>query len=444
MKKFPNAFVIIVGVILISWVITYIIPQGSYQRSTDELTGITKVVSDSYQKTEGENLSVFDLLMAIPKGIAGRAETIVLILLIGGSFYVIEKTGALSQGLGKLVNILKGKEILALIVVSAIFTAAGASIGLQEEVIAMMPILLLFGRSLGFNTLTTLYMSYGSTVIGSAFSPSNPFAVIIAQKEAGLPLLSGSNLRVIVLCVAFILWVAYLIYYSKKNRIEKVKMPPAEKSNGIRGQVILLLLCLTFGIVIYGLLELDWGFNEMSASFFALGIVSGLIGKLGVNETGEHYISGFKEMIFAAIIIGLANSISMILKDGMVIDTIVNGLFGPLQNLSPAISGILMMVSHSILHFPLPSYSGQAVLTMPVLVPLSDLTGMSRQTCVLAYQYGAVLADLFVPTNGALMAVLAISGVSYNKWLRFALKPILLMLLIGAISIIIAVAIGYN
>ena len=381
---------------------------------------------------------------AFVRGIIGRADVIVLILLLGGCFYVIEKTGALSQGLGKLVELLKGKEVLGLIIVSVIFTAAGATIGMQEELIAMMPILLVFGASLGYNKFTTIYMSYGFAVLGSSFSPSNPFAVVLAQKEAGLTLLSGSEFRLIVFLVVFIIWILYLINYSSKNRVEKIEMSSHNKSISVRSKIILFLLCLTFGIVIYGLLKLDWGFNEISASFFVLGIISGLIGKLGVNETGEAYISGFKEMVFAAMLIGFANSISLILKEGMIIDSIVNVLFGPLQYLPASLSAVLMMVSHSVLHFPIPSYSGQAVMTMPILLPLSDLIGLSRQTCVLAYQYGAVMADIFVPTNGALMAILAISGISYNKWVKFIVKPTFLIFLLAAISIIIAVTIGYE
>ncbi|WP_067029181.1 YfcC family protein [Allomuricauda sp. CP2A] len=444
MKKFPNAFVILIAVIIFAWILTYFIPQGSYERIVDEVTGTTKVLDNSYQTVDAENLSALDLIVAIPRGLIGRADAIVLILLIGGCFYVIEKTGALNQGLVKLVNVLEGKETMALIIVSALYTAAGVSIGMQEEVIAMIPILLLFGKSLGYNTFTIILMSYGSTVIGSSFSPSNPFAVMIAQKEAGLPLLSGSEFRLVVLLVAFVVWTLYVIRYANKNRIEKIKMPSAHESMTTRSKIILLLLCGTFGGVIYGLLYLDWGFNEMSASFFALGIVAGLIGKLGVNKTGESYIAGFKEMVFASIILGLANSISLILKEGMIMDTIVYGLFGPLKYLSPSVSAVFMMVSHSLLHFPVPSYSGQAVLTMPILVPLSDLIGLSRQTCVLAYQYGAVMADMIVPTNGALMAVLALCKIPYNKWFTFAIKPTLLILLIGAIALVIAVAIGYQ
>jgi uncharacterized ion transporter superfamily protein YfcC len=286
-------------------------------------------------------------------------------------------------------------------------------------------------------------MSYGSAVLGSAFSPSNPFAVLIAQKEAGLALLSGSEFRLVVFFIAFVIWILYLIYYAKKNRVEKIGMTSADKKINFRSKTILFLLCVTFGVVTYGLLELGWGFNELSASFFALGIASGLIGKLGINKTGELYVEGFKEMIFAAMIIGLANSISLVLTEGMVIDSIVYGLFSPLKNLPPAISAVFMMFAHTILHFPIPSYSGQAVMTMPVLVPLSDLIGLSRQTCVLAYQYGAIMADMIIPTNGALMAVIALCGIPYNKWLKFAIRPTLLMLLVGAIAIIVSVIIGY-
>ncbi len=444
MKKFPNAFVIIIGVVVMAWILTYLIPQGAYERIINKESGITEVVNNSYSHIDVEHLSAFDLFLAIPRGIIGRADIIVLILLLGGCFYVIEKTGALSQGLGKLVDLLKGKEVFGLIIVSVIFTVAGATIGMQEELIAMMPILLVFGASLGYNKFTTVYMSYGSTVIGSSFSPSNPFAVVIAQKEAGLPLLSGSEFRLIVLFIVFIIWVLYLINYSNKNRVEKVEMSSGDKSISIRSQIILFLLCLTFGIVIYGLLKLEWGFNEISACFFVLGIICGLIGKLGVNETGEAYISGFKEMVFAAMIIGLANSISLVLKEGMIIDSIVHTLFGPLQYLPASFSAVLMMISHAILHFPIPSYSGQAVMTMPILLPLSDLIGLSRQTCVLAYQYGAVMGDIFVPTNGALMAILAISGISYNKWIKFLVKPVLFIFMLAAISIIVAVLIGYK
>ena len=444
MKNFPNAFVIIIGGILLAWALTYIIPQGSYQRIMDTETGTTTVVGNSYEQIQGERLSAFDMMLTIPRGIAETADVVILILLLGGCFYVIERTGALSQGLQKLVQLLKGKEMLSLVIVSLLFTAGGVSIGMQEEVIAMTPVLLIFGRRMGFNTYTTVSMSYGSTVIGSTFSPSNPFGVIVAQQEAGIPLLSGGGFRMVVLCLAFLIWVMYLMRYTKKHRTEKVETTHSEEKMALSSKIILVLLCLVFGIVTYGLLQWDWGYMEISAAFFTLGIISGLLGKLGTNGTGEAFVSGFKEMIFAAMIIGLANSISMVLKEGMIIDSIVYGLFGPLKYVSASVSGVLMMVSQAILHLPIPSYTSQAILTMPILVPLSDLIGLSRQTCVLAYQYGAIIGDMFVPTNGALMAILAISGIPYNKWFRFAWKPTVIMLLLGGISIVVAIYIGYD
>ena len=235
-----------------------------------------------------------------------------------------------------------------------------------------------------------------------------------------------------------------IIRYANRNKIQKVTdTDVAKESISKRSVIILCLLAITFIILIYGMLKLNWGFNEMTAEFFVLGIIVGLIGKLGINGTSEAYIEGFKTMIFAAIILGLANSISLILKQGMIIDTIIYGLFTPMQYLPKSLAAISMMLSQALLHFPVPSYSGQAILTMPILLPLSDLIGLSRQVCVLAYQYGAVMMDMLVPTNGALMAVIAIAGISFNKWFKFAFKFTLFILGLGALAIIIAIYIGF-
>lgn len=444
MKKFPNAIVIILSVILFAWILTFIIPQGSYERTLNETTELTTVVSDSYKQQESPHLSTFDLLLAIPKGIVGRADLVVLILILGGCFYLIEKTGALQQGLNQLIVILAGKESLALVIISMLFITAGFTIALQEEIIAMTPILLLFGRSIGYNAKTIVAASLGSAIVGASFSPFNPFGVVIAQKEAGLELLSGYEFRLVVLVIASMVWILYVLRYSSKNRIEKSIKEEVTESLTFRNKLILIFLAITFSVVTYALIALSWGFNEMSACFFVLGLVSGLIAGFSFNKTTEVYIDGFKEMVFAALIIGLANGVSVILKEGMIIDTIVYGLFGPLQHLPPALSAVLMMVSHSILHFPMPSTSGHAILTMPILTPLADLIGLSRQICVLAYQYGAIMMDLIVPTNGATMAVIALAGINYKNWLKFIVKPVLIMMGIGALAILIAVQIGYS
>lgn len=442
-SKFPNALVIMLGFVVFASLLTYIIPHGEYDRVQDLEYDYETVVPGSYKEVHGNPVSLFRTLMAIPEGIIGRADLVVLILLVGGSFYVIDKTGAFKESVVFLTNKLKGKEEIALVAVAMAFATGGALSGLQEEIIAMIPVLVFFTGRLGYNTYVAVSISFGAAIIGSAFSPVNPFAVVIAQEMAELPFLSGSDFRLIVLFLAFVLWMMVIIRYANKNRIQRTAHNDGDATGlSKRSLLIMGLVVLAFAILIYGMLSLQWGFNEITAEFFVLGIACGLIGKLGINGTSESFIEGVREMSFAALIMGLANSISIVLKEGMIIDSIIYGLFLPMQYLPPGLSAVSMMISQAILHFPVPSYSGQAVLTMPILAPLSDLLGLSRQVCVLAYQYGAPTMDLLVPTNGALMAVIALAGIPYNKWLRFIIVPTLVIMALGAGALLVAIATG--
>ena len=443
MKNFPNALVIMIGFILFAAILTYIIPQGEYQRVINPETNQLVVVNDSYQKIDAPSVSLWDTFMSIPEGFINRADLIALILLIGGSFYVIERTGALKDGIEFLTMLLQGKEEIALIVVSLAFLAGGALSGLQEEIIAMTPVLLYLSSRLGYNSFVAVAISYGSAILGASFSPINPFAVVIAQKETGLEFLSGSGFRLVVMALAFCIWMFMVIRYANKNKVVSEEEHIFEKKNlNTRSAIILGLVAMAFVILIIGILQYNWGFNEMSAEFFILALVVGLIGKLGINGTSLAYIDGFKAMIFASMIVGLSSSISIILERGMIIDSIIYGLFTPMQYLPKSLSAISMMVSQSLLHFVVPSYSGQAVLTMPILAPLSDLIGISRQVCVLAYQYGAVMTDLIIPTNGGLMAVLAIAGISFDIWFKFALKLISVIMILSAIALVAGISLG--
>jgi uncharacterized ion transporter superfamily protein YfcC len=432
-----------IGFILFSAVLTYIVPQGEYERIINPDTNQTKVIPGSYEQIEAPPVSAFDILLSIPEGFIARADLIALILLIGASFFVIEKTGALKDGIEYLTMLLNGREEIALIVVSLAFLTGGALSGLQEEIIAMTPVLLYLSSRMGYNSFVAVAISYGSAILGAAFSPINPFAVVIAQKETNLEFLSGSGFRLVVMAVAFCVWMFMVIRYANKNKVVKEDEHLFVKKNlNPRSMLILGLVALAFVILIVGILKYNWGFNEMSAEFFVIGILVGLIGKLGLNGTSEAYIEGFQAMIFASMIVGLSSSISILLERGMIIDTLIYGLFTPMQYLPTSLSAISMMVSQSLLHLVVPSYSGQAVLTMPILAPLSDLIGLSRQVCVLAYQYGAVMTDLIIPTNGGLMAVLAIAGISFDKWFKFAIKLVLVIMALSAIAIVVAISIN--
>jgi uncharacterized ion transporter superfamily protein YfcC len=185
-----------------------------------------------------------------------------------------------------------------------------------------------------------------------------------------------------------------------------------------------------------------WDFDQLWALFFLMGVAAGLVGGLGVGGTADGYVEGFRSMAFAALIIGFARGIYIVLDEGHIVDTIVHGLFTPIAGLPTTLSALGMMAVHSLIHVPVPSTSGQAVLTMPLLVPLSDLIGLSRQVTVLAYQYGAGLCELVTPTNGALMAMLAASGVRYEEWIRFIVPVVSLLALLAAVGIGAAVATG--
>jgi uncharacterized ion transporter superfamily protein YfcC len=240
--------------------------------------------------------------------------------------------------------------------------------------------------------------------------------------------------------LAFVLWMWLVIRYANKNRIVKsAEFSEIKARLSLKTTAILGIVATTFFVLIIGILQYNWGFNEMSAEFFAMGILIGIIGGLGINGTAEAYIEGFKAVTFASIIIGLSSSISIILEKGFIIDSIIYGLFTPLQYLPKSISAIAMLYSQALLHIVVPSYSGQAILTMPILAPLSDLIGLSRQVCVLAYQYGAVMMDIIIPTNGGLMAVLAIAGIPFNKWFSFAFKLCLTILLFASVAVVVAV-----
>jgi uncharacterized ion transporter superfamily protein YfcC len=316
---------------------------------------------------------------------------------------------------------------------------------------------------LGYSKIGAVAISTGCAVIGASFSPMNPFQVGIAQKLAHVPLLSGAPIRIVFLIPAVAFWISWVV---KRTRAMTTAVapalavgrvvPPQALSHGEgeatrpadpklapwRTTTILSLVVASFAIMIYGIIRLDWDFNEMTALFFVLGIISGIIGKMGLNGMAAAFVEGVREMTLAALVVGLARSVYLVLQEGRVIDTIVHALFTPLQHLPVVLSAIGMMGAHVLIHLPVSSTSGQAQLTIPLLTPLADLTGMSRQVMVMAYQYGAGLSELFAPTNGALMGVLAVAGISFKDWWGFVWRPALILYGIAAVAIIAAVSLG--
>jgi len=441
--RLPDPLVLLTSCVLLAAAASWVVPAGEFDRTEDPVTGRTVVVAGTYHAVDSTPVGPFEAFVALPVGMAQAADVIFLVFLIGGAFTVVDESGTLRRAIASLVRTLGSRDLLIIPIVSLFFAIGGITNNMFEEIVALVPVLILLARRVGFTPLVAVAMSAGAAAVGAAFSPINPFAVLIAQGVADLPPTSAWAFRTAVLTLALALWVALTMRHAAATRTT-----PDGDTSGVdatltgRDNLVLLLVAATFVVAVWGLQQRAWDFNQLSAAFFIMGVLVGFVSSMGVDGTVRAYVRGFREMAYAALLIGVARAIFVVLDQGRVIDTFVNGLFQPLGDLPPLASALGMVIAHAAVHVPVPSNSGQAVLTMPVLVPLSDLLGLSRQVTVLAYQYGGVLSDLICPTNGALMAVLAAAGVRYDAWLRFA-GPIFVGLAgLGCVAIAVAIAIG--
>jgi uncharacterized ion transporter superfamily protein YfcC len=356
---------------------------------------------------------------------------------------VLDRLGTLGRLVAWMVASFRRRGLIAIPILSVFFATMGALENMQEEIIPLIPVLLVLGGGLGIDAVSVVAMSAGAAMIGSAFGPTNPFQAGIAMKLAQLPAGSAAALRFGMFVVAVALWIVWTWRYASRSRTAPVEAEPhAESSEPLSGRdvFVLALVVTPMAAYVYGSIVLGWGFNELSALFFVGGMVAGMVGGLGLDRTTRAYLEGMQSLIPAALLVGVARSISLVLTDGHVIDTMLQSLATPLAHAPAAVAALLMIPAQAAVHVAVPSVSGQAVLTMPVFVPLSDLLGMSRQATVLAYQMGAGLAELLTPTNGALMAVLLAAGVPFQRWIRFAIRGVGIVLVVGVVGIFVALA----
>jgi uncharacterized ion transporter superfamily protein YfcC len=386
----------------------------------------------------------FAALVAIPRGFADAATVIGFVFLVGAGLTVVDKTGALREGVAWLIGRLHGRPHLVVPIVGLAFAAGGVVEGMAEEIIPLVPMLLIVTDTLGYPPITAAAMSIGAAAVGGAFSPMNPFQVGIAQKLAGLPLLSGWGLRLVFMGPAIAIWMWGTERMTRRTAEGGPKRAAGAARPALSARAGVLLAMVLAAIVAYviGVVRFGWDFEQMAAVFLLLGLVAGVAGGLGVGGTMDSLAEGFRGMAYSGMLIGFARAIYVVLDEAHVIDTIVYSLFLPLSGLPRVMAGLGMMAAQAVLHVPVPSTSGQAVLSMPILVPLGDLLGLSGQITVLAYQFGGGLCELLTPTNGALMAVLAAARVDYREWVRFAAPLYLALMLAGAVALMAAMSLG--
>jgi uncharacterized ion transporter superfamily protein YfcC len=443
--RFPHPLTLLVACILIAAVLTWVLPAGEYQRREDPDTGRSVVVAGTYAPVPARPVTPFQALVGVARGMIDAASVIFYVFLVGGAFAVVERTGALNRLVNSLVAALSGRDLLVIPVAGLAFATGGVLIQMQEELIAFVPVLLLLTSRLGFTPLVAVAMSTGASAVGASFSFINPFQVGIAQKVAEVELLSGWQFRVAFLVPAVAIWIAGTMLYARRTR-GTAETPAAADTigpaAGWRHAAVLFTVLAAFVVFVVGVLRYQWDFDHLSAVFFLMGVVAGLLGGLRLNGTAEAFSEGLRSMALAALLIGFARAIYVVLEEGQVVDTIVHGLFTPIATLPVTVSALAMMAAHTLIHVPVPSTSGQAVLTLPLLVPLSDLIGLSRQVTVLAYQYGAGLCELVTPTNGALMAMLVATGVRFDVWIRFVLPIVAALAALAVLAIGTGIALG--
>ncbi len=435
--RLPHPFVLLLGCVLVAVAMTWIVPAGQYERRADAATGRDVVVPGSYAPVAPAPVGLTGALVVVPRGIVAGADVILVVLLVGGAFALLDATGALGRLVGSLVGG-TSRPRLVVVVVSLAFATLGALENMHEEIVALIPVVLLLSRGLGFGAVTALGMSIGAAVVGSAFGPTNPFQTGVALRFADMPPLSQPALRVGLFAASVAVWIAWTLAMTSRDdvrpEVNELPRTPATARDGL----LLAIVLVPFVPYVYGVLRLDWGFNELSGLFLAAGFAVGLASGRTLSDTAAAFLQAMETMLAAALFIGLARAISVALTDGRILDTILYALATPLTHAPGLVAAMLMVPMHALLHVPVASVSGQAVLTMPVMAPLADLVGVSRDAAVIAYQTGAGLADMLTPTNGALLAMLMGAHVSYGRWLRFAMPGALLVSIVGLVGIWLA------
>jgi uncharacterized ion transporter superfamily protein YfcC len=435
--RLPHPLVLLLGGVAVAALLTWILPAGAYERRMDEASGRELVVAGTYHEVPATPVGVMQAVLAVARGIVAGADIILTILFVGGAFALLDTTGALGRLVGSLVGSTKRPRLI-IVAICLIFATLGALENMQEEIVALVPVLVVLSAGLGFGAVTAVAMSTGAAAIGAAFGPTNPFQTGIALRFAEMPPLSQPTLRFGMLAVAVTIWIVWTLWMTSRDDVHPHVTAPSQEPATTRDVVMFLTVILAFVPYVIGVMYYEWGFNELSALFLVVGFAVGLISGRDLSTTATDFLKGMETVLAASLFVGVARAISVVLTDGQVIDTIIYGLAAPLNQVPGTLAAMLMVPVHAIIHVPVSSVSGQAVLTMPIMAPLADLLGVSRDAAVIAFQTGGGLMELATPTNGALLAVLLGARVSFGRWLKFAVPGVLIVSLVGFVGIALA------
>lgn len=454
--KTPHTFVILVAIIIIAAIATYLIPAGEFTRFKDAATGKTLVEAGSYHRIASNPLNPLLIPSAIYTGIVKSASTITFMLIIGGAFEVITSTGALTALCKKLSKTFSKHKYAVIPVFLTLFSIFGFTMGMSSEVMIFVPIGITLALFLGLDKVTGTAMIALGAAVGFTAGILNPFNVGVAQDIAELPLFSGMAYRIVILVILLAATSAYIIIYAKKVAAnpeksviygiqEDTEYTFEDVSDSIsKSQIaVLVIMAAGFGILIYGLSKKGWYFEEMSGLFIFMGIACGLVSGYGPSRIAKEFGNGAKGIVVGCLIIGIARTVEVILSDAKILDTIVYGIVNIVNVMPGSIKAVGMFICQSLINCVIVSGTGQAAVTMPLMVLVSDLVGISRQTAVLAFQLGDGFSNSVLPMSSSLMGYLAVSKIPYSKWLKFMMPLFLIWTALGCLFMLGALIIGY-
>ena len=454
--KTPHTFVILVAIIIIAAIATYLIPAGEFTRFKDAATGKTLVEAGSYHRIASNPLNPLLIPSAIYTGIVKSASTITFMLIIGGAFEVITSTGALTALCKKLSKTFSKHKYAVIPVFLTLFSIFGFTMGMSSEVMIFVPIGITLALFLGLDKVTGTAMIALGAAVGFTAGILNPFNVGVAQDIAELQLFSGMAYRIVILVILLAATSAYIIIYAKKVAAnpeksviygiqEDTEYTFEDVSDSIsKSQIaVLVIMAAGFGILIYGLSKKGWYFEEMSGLFIFMGIACGLVSGYGPSRIAKEFGNGAKGIVLGCLIIGIARTVEVILSDAKILDTIVYGIVNIVNVMPGSIKAVGMFICQSLINCVIVSGTGQAAVTMPLMVPVSDLVGISRQTAVLAFQLGDGFSNSVLPMSSSLMGYLAVSKIPYSKWLKFMMPLFLIWTALGCLFMLGALIIGY-
>jgi len=454
--RVPHTLVLLFAIMVLALVATWLLPQGSFVRAADE-AGRMVVVPGTYAEVDQRvTLSPWSLLTAVPRALGAAQMIIFFLFIVGGTIAVLRATGMIDAVLGAILRKI-GHSPLALIGLGVVIFATGSSLlGASLEYIPFAAVLVALCLAMRMDAMTAIGIMVVGYGIGYGVAIMNPYTVMVAQPIADVELLSGLGYRLALTGPFLAIGIHHVWAYSRRVQRDPSKSLMRGVTDSVaaaeteypaltgRRLIVAVLTLVALVVMVVGISQYGWYLIEIGAVWLGLAIVAGLIGGLHLDDTARRFGEGAAELAVAALLVGFARAISLLLEDGQVLDTIVHGLSIPLQTVGPELASVGMLVLQTLLNFFIPSGSGQAFATMPIMAPLADVVGVTRQVAVLAFQFGDGFSNMILPTNIVLMAILGMGGIPYDRWVRFVAPLLVKLLLAAAVALVVAVLIGYS